>query len=1267
MLSDKQNIILDSGIQTVIPEAMLASDVNQTQTIYLDFDGATTSYRNQDLDITIDNVKIEDSGFDTETISLIVASLNEQFWDDIFFTAEIPQDEEYSTIYIGKTDAFDEYGEFLGLAETIDVGNQIHNDNAFVLLDSNASMGLVTSVIAHETQHIVSGCVHGEENLLRFARTYYGEKLSGGKTLSLYVNDVANNTRIQDGCAMEVYSGGIAKDTYIESGGCMDVYSGGTASNTKVKGSDYPHSKGAYVTVYSGGTANDTIVNAAGDIRVSGGTANNTIVNSGGRICIDDDSTVNNTIVMGGELEIYWGTANNTTVNSGGWIWIGDEATVNFITINEGSLQLDGGTANNTIVCIGGQLILYEGSATDVVMSGGSIFNEATVDKLSVCSSIHYEGGGVTKRLNFVVTEANNYNATAMVEDISMFTAKFSITVTANPDWEDGRWLLAGEVENFPFNITINSAIDDRTLGTISLASPTVVIKGYGTYTISLFQQKLYLDYTNDGIGPKPPAVSASTTVPTNQSVTVTATFDAEATIRQYSLNNVTWKNYTGSVTMSENGTVYFRSGDGTDYSEVVSYTVSNIDKTAPVKPTVTGAEDGELVTVTAEFSEDSVVRQYRIDGGNWQNYAGALQVAPKAIVEFRGKDEAGNWSETTLFRAASVSGEYSGEGSLGGEVLKETSTFSVVTAGYFTVTGNFGNLNATITLKEGKKTLATGTVKNGAVVFNKGKDVLLDKDVEYTLEIASADKGKTTGLYAVTVEGTTLFDAGDNSDDSLDSPALPVFDETIGWEGWAGYGDAIDYRVLTLDNAARLSFDVTATDAAKFTIWGKDAKGKMKSLQATALKANKAKTEYTAITKDLLLEAGTYHISVEATNAQKGGSADYSVALGERSVFFTEGDNSDDTATATALPLFDMADGWTDWAGYGDAFDYRVLTLDTAARLSFDVNATDAAKFTIWGKDAKTGKMKSLQSTALKANKTKTEYTLVSKDLLLEAGTYYLSVEATNAKKGGSADYSVVLGERTVFFTEGDNSDDAATAQALPEFDAAVGWEGWAGYGDAVDFRVLHLDTAACLDFDVVASDAAKFTIWGKDAKTGKLKSLQATTLKANKAKTEYSATNKNLMVAAGTYYLSVEASNAKKGGSADYTVSTGAAWQLFPQGDNSNDSWKMAALQGAHAVGETIEGWVGFGDTADFYKFEVEESGKVNLELDAITATAVKNKELKLSFCDANGKSIALTAVDEDTFVTKTAVALGECYLGVTCANVTKYNTEYSIAVGM
>ena len=146
------------------------------------------------------------------------------------------------------------------------------------------------------------------------------------------------------------------------------------------------------------------------------------------------------------------------------------------------------------------------------------------------------------------------------------------------------------------------------------------------------------------------------------------------------------------------------------------------------------------------------------------------------------------------------------------------------------------------------------------------------------------------------------------------------------------------------------------------------------------------------------------------------------------------------------------------------------------------------------------------------------------------------------------------------------------------------------------------------------------------------------------------------------------MKSTNAKNGGSADYTIKLNENSQFFTQGNNRNDSWKTAARTAPALAGEVISGWVGFSDAADFIKFAVAEDGRIQLNLDEATKTAFASKQIKLSCLDANGKSVAIAVDKNDPYkvLSKKDVAAGEYYLGVTCTNVNKYETSYSITTG-
>ena len=131
------------------------------------------------------------------------------------------------------------------------------------------------------------------------------------------------------------------------------------------------------------------------------------------------------------------------------------------------------------------------------------------------------------------------------------------------------------------------------------------------------------------------------------------------------------------------------------------------------------------------------------------------------------------------------------------------------------------------------------------------------------------------------------------NSDENFVTTEITVgtgkilLDETgvsiAGWNNYVGYKDEADYAKITLSANAKLSFSIEAADASRFVIYSlTEKKGKytLKAVQTTTLKKAKGDVEYSATTKALSLAAGEYYISMQSTNAKKGGAAYYNVSL---------------------------------------------------------------------------------------------------------------------------------------------------------------------------------------------------------------------------------------------------------------------------------------------------------------------------------------------------------------------------------------------------
>ena len=218
--------------------------------------------------------------------------------------------------------------------------------------------------------------------------------------------------------------------------------------------------------------------------------------------------------------------------------------------------------------------------------------------------------------------------------------------------------------------------------------------------------------------------------------------------------------------------------------------------------------------------------------------------------------------------------------------------------------------------------------------------------------------------------------------------------------------------------------------------------------------------------------------------------------------------------------------------------------------------------------------------------------------------GEYYLSVQSTNAAKGGSAYYELYLDEeKSAFFDRCDNNDDwtdlATKGDASEQFtdlgkldssDYAVIEEDWVGYGDEVDYYKFTVSADSVVSFYVDASDAVKFSVCQLTSKNGvySLKSLQATKLKKNKVEKykedgewyyeypdwAYSATTGKLSLKAGTYFISVLSTNAAKGGDADYQVYLNTEKCSLPQAESLLDALTMPEADPTAGLGFTLGG---------------------------------------------------------------------------------------------
>ncbi len=576
-----------------------------------------------------------------------------------------------------------------------------------------------------------------------------------------------------------------------------------------------------------------------------------------------------------------------------------------------------------------------------------------------------------------------------------------------------------------------------------------------------------------DKVAPTVVSVEASETQPTNQDVVVTAAFtdNVGVALIQYWVYEGEWMTYSDGVTMDRNGAILFRAIDTAgNVSDTASLEVANIDKVPPEAPVATADGTWTLgnVTVTATFSDDSVVRAYSLDGADWSDYSEGIVFSENGTVFFRGTDAAGNDSEVTSYTVGNIVVPIVLDGSGSG-----TLTPDLPVAGAYGITGEFGDITGTVTIYNGVKKVGSGKVKKGVLSFNNGKAILLDSSLETTVEV-KVQRGSALD-YSVTLTPEKLFPKGDNSDDWTDlatkgaegmvghlqlgeeqSQVLSQdFKGQAVLEDWVGFSDAVDYKAFTLETGAYLSFDVTSSDATKFTIYelvppsgqkldpaaqlvriakkqlgrstgsNKASSYSLSKKQTITLASQKGAEDYSGSTKGVLLEAGTYYIGVESTNAKKGGDADYSVTLNGNSTFFTEGDNTDDDWTTA--PRLAAGDALAGWVGFGDAVDYRTVTVDARGGFySFQLSDVENnVKLSVYSVNAK-GKLTKVKSVSA----TEKNSDVSTGPLVLAGDTQYLlEIEATGVSSVKNSHYTVTMENLGLFFGEDNNSWDTATA----------------------------------------------------------------------------------------------------------------------------------------------------------------------------------------------------------------------------------------------
>ena len=938
---------------------------------------------------------------------------------------------------------------------------------------------------------------------------------TSGCTLNIVDYASAAFVKVSSGCSLGLggghgYGAGAA--------GQIDVYNGGSAVLEKA---DYV----GLATVHSGGT-----------MTLGAYSENTTVMENGGYLRIVDESILLPDLYPDYDLNVkikpntfkdlvLSGAIQSATAHSG---------TVASHTTLRGSAGLEvysGGKAVNTVLSSGYLTVESGGVASGVAMEASGFLTVS-------------DGGRITGKLNFGSGTVYVEDGGIVDFDISALKGGNAVLVT-----NYNRIVLnSGELRN---TITVSGEL--QTKGTYALATGAYSLRADSESRSE--QQKIFA--ICDASGTKLGAVKVGTKALVGEqtyALNLSGSGDLSLTVAAYAEGDVIWTESGNDADDGWNNDVFYPK------SKELHENVRQF-KSTPVTSTTTAVLFDKLLSRS-------------VNNVTYKNYVG----------EGDGID----FAKITLAKAGKVS-------------FTVNSTESAKFTLWRLIPGKDFN---TYSLKA-VASVSTKKASKKDDVFTATADPALLYDGEFFVSVEASTKKGHQAYYNVSVNqaDSVFFTKGNNNDDWDDMEdfgpdgkvlkATPVAAEHKLVDDWVGFGDEIDYRSFKIDCAALMTFWIEADDQAEFGLYSlnepdKNGRYSLKTIQSAKLSKNpnykndKNDTPYYKIFKPVLLEAGTYYFSMKSTNAAKGGNANYGVYY-PASVFFTKGNNNDDwddmedkgakgyvgANIAVTSATYGIAN---DWVGYGDAVDYKKITLSSAAKLSFRIDSLDSMKFSLCvlnGPDNKEKySLKTLVSANLKMGKWDLDCSATTKSIILEAGEYYLRMESTNAAKGGNAEYYVYAGDDSVFFDKVDNHwNDVLCDKKTKKLDANVkdfvltkltapstavlldrkntvnvdGMKNFVGYGDETDFAKISLAKRADVSFRLVATDAAKFTIWrlvpGKDD-TYTMKSLQATALKKGKDDTEYNAVTRTITLDAGDYYISMQSTNAAKGGNAYYNV---------------------------------------------------------------------------------------------------------------------------------
>ena len=1187
------------------------------------------------------------------------------------------------------------------------IENNLHGSSQLILSDGVA----INTIIFDNSSQLISS---GGTAISTYIEVYgYQYVLLGG---------TANYTYIDSGSQI-VASGGVANSTTISggtwyvgrflnnSGGSQYVSYGGVASNTALLGgTQYVEglansttiNSGGSQSILSGGVANYTTINSGGYQNDFSGVANSTTINSGGHqdVCGVANST---TINSGGHQDVC-GVANSTTINSGGYqnvyatgrLISGHAQTVggvaNSTTISGGTQYVSSGcVARNTVISGGSQSILSGGVASNTIISGGNM----VVDSGGIVSNALTVAGG-----HVILANATSFNSLTTVSYVLTTATTSDVLITVNggtlgtgvtayslnlDNTAVGSYILADGV-NLSYMKSMKFSVTDN--------NQTVNVNVGSSYTFSN-GDKLSLNFNDSTRDQLTAAFTVDTTPPsipsglnktiTGNSVALTwnDSTDADSGVKQYEVqvdnnSNFSSPEYSATPTASTatvnnlvDGTYYWevRTQDNAgNYSAWSSGSSFTMDTSAPSAPaTLTRTVTGNNVALDWIDATDNLsgVKQYEVQVDNNSNFSSpeysATPTASTATVNslvdgtyywrIRTQDNSGNYSDWTT----------------GNSFVVDTTAPAPATLTR-TVTGS------DITFDWADATDGTSGIKQYQIMVDNNADFSSPEYSSAPVSSTATSTNLADGNYywrVCTQDNSGNYSAwttGSNFTVDVTAPAVPASLTNIvtGSSVALDWADATDATSGVKNYLFQYATNAQFTGATQSMVTVSNANVSNLSdgtfywrVQTTDNSGNaSAWTSGSSFMVDVT--APTVPAALTRTVTGSGVALDWADATDATSgvkQYQVQVDNNTDFSSpeysaqvaANEASVANLAAGTYSWHVRTEDNSGNWSAWSTAANFIVDLTpptVPSGLKQTVTGSSVTLDWADSTDANGIKQYEVRfdnnndfssPEYSTVvdvsEASTSLALGTYYWQARAQDK----SGNYSAWSSSSKFIVTPTDTA--ANTWQAAQDISNL---DNWVGFGDTSDYYKLTMANSGMLTLGLAGlSGNADLSLLNSAGTVLKTSSNTGTTPEAIS----------KVALLAGTYYVKVAAGYGVN--DANYTLTH---TEKYTPADKAANDYKTALDI------STLDNWVGFGDSADFYKLTMTNAGSLSIGLAGLSGNA------DLSLLNSAGtvlKTSAKTGTADDS-ISNVLLLAGTYYVkvaagtGVNDANYTLSHTE-------